>query len=409
MTYHPAQGRYSPGKQLPRANHKRAGLVRRWRWPLAIFAAAAVVLLAWWYERQSGTVEIWENRLLTATPEELPEVLRRIAALGDRGIVVLVVSLGSSDPRIAGAAKQVLLSEVDDWEMLPAKKAAGHLSVLADALAEHMDDYDVPARRVAGDLALRILLWPLDDVAMDRTHLIAACDAILRDSTREPIAKSRLAAAGDVASGGAGRDKQLAAHLEQPRSSNAIAALSDEMQFPPLPPEKDPVQVAMSARQAEPAKLAVPAEAQPIASTAPPQDVSAASASRTISLEHETPIAVFSLLHSSDPLVTQAAMNELKRRRFSARDIDVGRHLTNPDATQRRRWAEALPGLAGIDAKPWLMWLSHDENPEVRLTVITLMATTSDPQMLKRVAQVAHADSDSRVQKQASRILAEQP
>ena len=41
--------------------------------------------------------------------------------------------------------------------------------------------------------------------------------------------------------------------------------------------------------------------------------------------------------------------------------------------------------MPGIDAHVWLVWLSRDENADVRLAALTVMATTSDPNVLRRI------------------------
>ena len=45
----------------------------------------------------------------------------------------------------------------------------------------------------------------------------------------------------------------------------------------------------------------------------------------------------------------------------------------------------------------------------MRLAAVTLMATSSDPQMLRRVAEVARNDPDERVQLQATRAISTDP
>ena len=66
--------------------------------------------------------------------------------------------------------------------------------------------------------------------------------------------------------------------------------------------------------------------------------------------------------------------------------------------------ARALPELRSVDAAPWLIQLSRDSNPEVRLTAITLMATSGDPLLLEQVERIAGDDSDPRIREQVSRI-----
>ncbi len=61
--------------------------------------------------------------------------------------------------------------------------------------------------------------------------------------------------------------------------------------------------------------------------------------------------------------------------------------------------------MPGIDAQVWLVWLSRDENPDVRLAAMTVMATTADPNVLRRIEQMARTDADPRIQRQGERLL----
>jgi hypothetical protein len=86
-------------------------------------------------------------------------------------------------------------------------------------------------------------------------------------------------------------------------------------------------------------------------------------------------------------------------------EIAVAEQFATADANVRRRLAESLAGLRGIDAKPWLIWLSHDIKAEVRLAALTVMATSGETEMLARVAELASVDSDPQVQQQAAKVV----
>ena len=94
---------------------------------------------------------------------------------------------------------------------------------------------------------------------------------------------------------------------------------------------------------------------------------------------------------------------ELQRLGFRAKHLELARQLFDPDPAVRLRLARALPEVQNMDAAPWLLQLSGDENADVRLAAIGLLATTSDPQLLARVQRIARNDSDPRVQRYAER------
>jgi hypothetical protein len=68
-----------------------------------------------------------------------------------------------------------------------------------------------------------------------------------------------------------------------------------------------------------------------------------------------------------------------------------------------------LPELHSIDAMPWLLRLTQDENAEVRLAALTLLATTGDPTMLSRVQEIARQDRDPAVQRTIERVAGRRP
>jgi hypothetical protein len=106
------------------------------------------------------------------------------------------------------------------------------------------------------------------------------------------------------------------------------------------------------------------------------------------------------------PQKSQAAeaLAELSRRGFGAVHLDLARRLFDPDPEVREELARALPGLQSVDAVPWLLWLGCDEDPEVRLVAITLMATTGDPALRAQIEKLARKDPDGRIQELADRI-----
>jgi hypothetical protein len=48
--------------------------------------------------------------------------------------------------------------------------------------------------------------------------------------------------------------------------------------------------------------------------------------------------------------------------------------------------------------------LSRDADAEVRWTALTLLATTNDPALLDRVAELVRGDPDPRIQRLAERL-----
>jgi hypothetical protein len=83
----------------------------------------------------------------------------------------------------------------------------------------------------------------------------------------------------------------------------------------------------------------------------------------------------------------------------------MGLRLADRDPAVRLELTESLPTLPGIDARNWLLELSYDEDPQVRAAAVTLMATSGDIELLKRVHQVALDDPDDHTRAQAEKAL----
>jgi hypothetical protein len=114
-------------------------------------------------------------------------------------------------------------------------------------------------------------------------------------------------------------------------------------------------------------------------------------------------------LDASDPSLTAGAQKELQRRGIAGPLADFARLAGATDPEIRRAFVESLPRLSGVDARPWLLELSYDDDPRVRTAAVTLMATSGDIELLKRVQQVALEDPDDHARSQAEKALPVKP
>ncbi len=110
-------------------------------------------------------------------------------------------------------------------------------------------------------------------------------------------------------------------------------------------------------------------------------------------------------LHSTDAATTVRVEAELRRRGVTGPLVDLARRAADPDPRVRRELAESLPELPGIDARPWLLEMSYDDDPKVRATAVTWMATSGDLELLRRVRQVSLDDPDDYTRSQAEKAL----
>ena len=109
-------------------------------------------------------------------------------------------------------------------------------------------------------------------------------------------------------------------------------------------------------------------------------------------------------LNDADPEVAERATQELSSRGFTEAHLRLARQLTSPDPSHRAQLAAQLPGAAGIDARLWLTWLLRDEATEVRLSALSVLATSTDPDTVRRITEIARQDRDPRVRQQVEQL-----
>lgn len=395
---------------------------------LGLAVATAGLVAGLFAVQERWTARYWQMRLDAAAEEDAPELVREIAAAGDRGIAVLVAGLASPRESVCREVRLVLDEEMNRWARLPRGQASVKLGLLAAALAEKADKFDATSRLFAADLVSRILLWPTDESVLQRSQLVADCEQTLRLASLKPDQQSqRWQRRADAV-----RSAQIAADL---RPSPLPVVGTDSLPLEKLaPPELPPMPTALDLGSAQPQtagsgeaprrlttsqsaarRLSSPsaalhaaanqaaylADESPEASTA--QAGGDLNSARGDKLQSQEATDLFAQLSQEGAAAAEA---ELTRRGFSRREIEAGKHLASADADERRRWTEALPGMRGIDVKNWLLWLSRDPDAAVRRAAVTLMATSQDPQLLRRVEQVSREDADPEIRAQAARSIA---
>jgi hypothetical protein len=380
---------------------------------VAVLAVAALAI-AWQQWAHDLEAYYWHSQLDSAHDDRVADLLVRVARTGKVGATYLADDLGSSRLAVALEAKRLLVQQCGQATLMAGDAGSNYLLAVSEALAERMNDYEPAAQTVAADLVTRILARPTGSDPTRDARLVAACDRVLRAKAGHPDA-------GLDEPGRSAHDASIAAKLAQPHLIDPAPA-PDGLRRPRLGPIAD--RVAQQADEEEPAMLAIAKDVRPlkhptISGRSSVRQTSVDTSSQTPRAERirttaeepdldpaslrRLPATELFVLLTSNSKWTNAVGGEIARRGFTPREIEVGGHLFSTDTLERLRWIEALPGLSGIDAKNWLLVLSRDSSAEVRLAVVTLMATSSDPQILARVAEMAHSDPDPRVQVQAGR------
>jgi hypothetical protein len=296
---------------------------------------------------------------------------------------------------------------------------------LARALAEQIESFSPDARCVASDIALRILaVIPGTDAS--ESPIVAACDQVLRASA---VQRRQRLLARRPGSAESDAQRRGSAEFEANRAPR-LASLPGGNLFPSgldsPPPSGDaiadtdnrPDEDRRTLASNEPARLPEPSAEQMDAAVETDQELEAAAATlhhhaaptgdETEEEAGDEAAAVLRwmfALRANEPSRRHRAEEELRALGFQALQLELALQLTDPNPVVRRELAESLPSMPGIDARTWLVWLSRDAHADVRLTAMSVMATTGDLNLMRRIEQMARRDVDPRVQRQGEQLL----
>jgi HEAT repeat protein len=91
------------------------------------------------------------------------------------------------------------------------------------------------------------------------------------------------------------------------------------------------------------------------------------------------------------------AKDALAERGFSELEILVAKQIVDPDPTVRLALAKALPNIGVNDPRPWLLWLSHDLDADVRRATVAILATNPDPALQDRLLELELKETNESV------------
>lgn len=395
------------------------------------------------------------GELDTATDDRVEALLSEIAALDEAGLPVLVEALASERTIVSQAAQRTLVEEVRTWEKLRPRDSSRRLAVLAETLAGHSPRFSPTSASDSADIARRILRWPLDDGAVDRSRVFADCETVIRaaadvrrqlagsgvpsryeyaapldkiggdrsseqDSTRRPDTGGPLATGvplpgvSEVPGGGLpyhtpGKPETIPDdHKPGPDdtvaldSSTAAGRAIVQPRLLPIDPESSgpiPKFTGPTPSEHEPTRpmsffnRRITTASDSEGRNSPPSDWSTAD---TFSLLGQ--------LHGEDRQSRTLAQRELQRRGFAPAGFALADELFSPNPEVRRQLARRLPDIGFVDSTAWLLRLADDHDPDVRRTAISLIATTGDTKLVGRMERLARADPDPGVRRLADQI-----
>jgi HEAT repeat protein len=89
------------------------------------------------------------------------------------------------------------------------------------------------------------------------------------------------------------------------------------------------------------------------------------------------------------------AAQELGKRGYSSRAITVLENLLDPAPDLRLRALNELVFVPGLDARPWLWRVSGDADVRVRRAAVSMLITTGDAQVLRRLRELEANETDA--------------
>jgi hypothetical protein len=421
-------------------------------WIIAVTVALVAMAAGIYQYCQRQLVQQWEDQLQAASDAELRPLMQRAADQGPWGVRRVVEAMKVSRPGVAWAARDVLIERLQTWKLAAPEITTPLVESLVETLAEQTEGLSSPLQAVAADLATQVLRLPLAASTVRRDRVMACCEKILRakgqpsdkkESTpveTPPLPKlPDLAASlniGGLRSGVSGGGlpievftppslpsvPNIAKPASLPRDTMESSMLADR------PVEPAPKQVA----RAESETLQVLTSLTPLVSPGVPVMEAGLPApmpkgdGRRLSLaearagfdrrmrravSNEAMVVgtgevreLIRQVYTGDEATSARARAVLTRYGFTETLFALARQLSDSNPAVRQDLARSLVSMTGVDAAPWLLWLADDEDAEVRLTAITLMASSGTPDLVAHAEQLANRDSDPRIRRQAEQI-----
>ena len=377
------------------------------------------------------------DKLDDATPATVALHLTQLQTLQADALPALVDALGSDRFDVSRGARRLIDLEFDRWQELQPSVASKHVEHLAWLLATHTPSYSASSREHARQLTLRILQCPIDREVVDRTQLVATCEIVLRTAgqvvppvlARESQDWRGLVAA---ASGLETSDQWRVRRNHEDASLRFNNDLRVEPGWRPVPPIPPPTLPALGVPlppvaedRWSPLELPqagdTPRSAQelgPMLHDRSPRAMSQPSAARqgprvafppASEPRRTAPVAIPSIdeLRTAETIVVMRwllvdaaatiAKVTLSERGFSPVEIRIARQIVDPDPAVRLELVKRLPNIAADDPRLWLLWLSHDMDPDVRRATVAILATSPDPVLHNRLRELELEETDASV------------
>ncbi len=115
--------------------------------------------------------------------------------------------------------------------------------------------------------------------------------------------------------------------------------------------------------------------------------------------------SVIRWLGSRDSRRRGEARDELRRRGLDEDEIDIAAAVASPDLRTRLEVIDVITRSDRLDPRPWLLMLLEDPNRDIKLRVISALATMSDPGIASRLKARIAQEPDPTVAARIRHVL----
>lgn len=359
-----------------------------------------------WLEQRTLTTqqEALQAQLLGSKTEAAAEsVAEQLRQLDTVGIPGLVAGMRSDVLEVEQISIAALRQTFTQWQTLSTAEASSRQTILAQELASNYPAMSRSAAREAKRFAELILLSPVENPTANSQTLIANCAAVLRmplpaESPRKTLLARREQPA-EVPPVPASVDTSLDDPVEIAIGPASVAppaplavkppSRTSPKTIPTLGPQRLEESQDQAAVKVEPRRFLAPKGTPLEESTEPlrlPSDNTQTDGPAGDEPQEEvSDLELMYDLHAADKATEARAVRQLVERGYQPDHLALARRLTDPDPKVRKKLAESLPRIRGLNARPWLLALSEDASEEVRTAARNILKTGQDPELLRKL------------------------
>jgi hypothetical protein len=407
--------------------------------PIVLIAFLTLISMAAW--QRSHMIADLAIKLARGEKAEAGAAARQLAVISNPPLDLLV-DVAASEDRIRAEAAQVALNRVLDGveQGVDARRRLGRVSELVTSLsatlAKHRQAFPRASHPWLADTTRRIL--SIANRCPASTPLIGLhCDEVmsvvmLARPVAAPMAVQTVAPTPTVNAPAydlqrAGLEREFAGYTAEPLTSDTstaapISTTSDALTEPARVADNSDLALSdarpITASPPDVSAQARPNWSQPVFRILPATPIKSNSPDGVKTKEENNATSKQAATVDEPPDNTRELLDRWRTSRSDRLEIEeelatrgfrtIPKRLVeqffSENLADRLRLVDSVLTEPGVDPRPWLMLLAEDENAEVRLMAVTVMATSDDKTLVEKAWQTAIRDRDSRIADLAARL-----